>query len=102
LQECVSYFKEELTTEKDKVASLELDLSKRQNKIKDLQSDKVELEKKISFYTERIESLDKELHRATTEMKEAKFKGVRDEGGLLPESMKADMREKIKQLEKEN
>lgn len=69
MQECVSYFKEELTTEKDKVASLELDLSKRQNKIKDLQSDKVELEKKISFYTERIESLDKELHRATTEMK---------------------------------
>ena len=27
---------------------------------------------------------------------------LRDEGALLPESMKADMREKIKILEKEN
>jgi hypothetical protein len=42
------------------------------------------------------------LQRAKNEAKEAKFEGVREEGGLLPESMKADMRERIKMLEKEN
>lgn len=50
----------------------------------------------MSFYTERIDNLEKELSRAKTEVKEAKFEGVRVDGGLLPESMKADMREKIK------
>jgi hypothetical protein len=35
-------------------------------------------------------------------LKETRLDEVRGEGGLLPESMKADMREKIKVLEKEN
>lgn len=87
---------------KDKIASMELELTKRQNKIKDLQNDKMELEKKNSFFNERIDSMEKELQRTQNILKEAKQDESRDEGGLLTESMKADMREKIKVLEKEN
>ena len=42
------------------------------------------------------------MKAAQNELRGYKSNLVRDEGALLPESMKADMREKIKILEKEN
>ena len=35
-------------------------------------------------------------------MKEAIFGEIKEEGGLLPDIVRTDMREKIKKLEKEN
>jgi hypothetical protein len=72
---------------------LELELEKRSNRYKDLQSDKLELEKKHSFYQERIKELEDEVKKVQRENYNEMPKG---EGALLPESMKADMREKIK------
>ena len=48
-QEVVSYYKEELSAEKDKIAKLELDLQKKENRYKDMNSKFIESDKKNEF-----------------------------------------------------
>ncbi len=91
-----------MSGEKDRVARLELDLQKKDNKVKDLISEKFELERKAVFNLDRIDQLEKELKKAENEVKEVKLDGMKEEGGLLPDIVKTDMKEKIKKLEKEN
>lgn len=72
--------------EKDRAAQTELDLAKRLNQVKDLQSEKIELDKKNVFYAERMEALEKEVRNAKNETKEAKYEsGDKEEGRLFPE-----------------
>lgn len=76
---------------------LEISSKKHDKKIKDLTNERNELEKKNLFYKETVDQLESELKKAKGELKEVKFDENREEGGaLLPESVKANMREKIK------
>lgn len=99
----VSYVEEQLANEKSKYDILEISSRKHDKKISDLTNEKNELEKKNQFYKETIDQLESELKKANGELKQVKYDETRQEDGtLLPESVKANMREKIKQLEKEN
>lgn len=103
LKEYVQYVEEQLANEKSKYDILEISSKKHDKKISDLTNEKNELEKKNIFYKETIDQLESELKKANGELKQVKYDETRlEDGALLPESMKANMREKIKQLEKEN
>lgn len=82
---------------------MEIQSKKNDHKMKDLTNEKMEWEQKTQFNKDRIETLESELKKCKNELKELKLDENRQEGGaLLPESVKANMRERIKQLEKEN
>eukprot|EP00347_Sterkiella_histriomuscorum_P012574 403368045 len=103
LKEYVQYLEEQLNSVKSKYDILEISSKKHDKKIKDLTGEKSELEKKNQFYKETIDQLESEVKKTNNELKQVKYDETRlEDGALLPESIKANMREKIKQLEKEN
>ncbi|CDW90673.1 UNKNOWN [Stylonychia lemnae] len=103
LKQYVQYLEEQLNSEKSKYDILEIQSKKNEKKNSDLINEKIKLEKENQFYKETNDQLESELKKANVQVKQAKYDEMREDGGaLLPESQKANMREKIKQLEKEN
>lgn len=104
MKEYINHLEEALSSEKSKYDFLEKDLKRKDEKIKSGQDKIKELEAKLIIDKDRIEELENDLKLKDKELKQIRSDDKAEEGGssLGPESLKANMKDKIKQLEKEN
>lgn len=104
MKEYINHLDEALSNEKSKCDSLEKELRRAKEKAKYAEDRVQELEGKLYLDKERYEELESEVKQKDKELKQMRLEERTEEEStsLGPESQKANMRERMKMLEKEN